>query len=501
MKTTKKSAISKSLHKWIGLPVAILVLVFCVSGVILNHRALFSSCDVTRSVLPSNYHIRDYNNSIIKGTLSIDSIRMLAFGNSGVWLTDRKFSNWEDFNAGLPDGADNRNIRNIVRTKDGKLWGAVQFGIFRHDGSKWVSIPLPHCHERVSDITLGKDSTSVIALTRSAVYPMRNGKFFRVELKAPKDYHPQVTMFKILWMLHSGELFGLPGRIIVDIISIILIFLCITGIILFILPYSIRKANPMKRIGKAKIFKWNFRWHDKIGAVTILLTIIIAFTGMCLRPPLMIPFVIAKVSPLPGSTLDSRNVWQDKLRSIRLDSTSENWLISTSEGFIRADESFTSAPELINPGNLPPVSPMGINVFESVGPNDWLVGSFSGMFRWNSATNTVTDYFTGKTYTPEKSMRPPADHLISGYSSDLECGDVTFDYAKGMSRDIPMPEILKHQPMSLWNVALELHVGRCYSPLIGPLSSLFVFLSGALLITVLLTGWILHHRKKKQLNK
>lgn len=61
-----------------------------------------------------------------------------------------------------------------------------------------------------------------------------------------------------------------------------------------------------------------------------------------------------------------------------------------------------------------------------------------------------------------------------------------------------MPEILEKQPMSLWNFALELHVGRMYSSLLGPVSGMFIFLSGLLSIMVLVSGLILHNRYKNK---
>ena len=64
-----------------------------------------------------------------------------------------------------------------------------------------------------------------------------------------------------------------------------------------------------------------------------------------------------------------------------------------------------------------------------------------------------------------------------------------------------MPELMKEQPMALWNFALELHVGRCYSPFIGPLSVLFVFLAGLLLTLTLISGYIIMNSKKKKKHK
>ena len=153
-----------------------------------------------------------------------------------------------------------------------------------------------------------------------------------------------------------------------------------------------------------------------------------------------------------------------------------------------------------------------VNVFESDGKGGWLIGSFSGMFRWNPEKNLIVDYFTGKA-NQGKSMIPISNHLVSGYSKDFFNGkEVIFDYSKGASlgetenlrnaepKSFPAstPEVLSAIPMSLWNVALELHVGRCYSPFLGPLSDLFVFISGLLITLVLLSGYIILHRRKKK---
>lgn len=496
---TKHRPFWTSVHRWIGLLTSVLILVFCFSGLILNHRSLFSSCSVPRSILPSEYHIKNYNNGVVKGTLPLGEGRILVFGNSGVWLADSLMADVADFNSGLPEGPDNRNIRNIVKTSTGEVWCAAQFGVYRLNDSKWVEVPLPDCDERIADIALKKDSTSVVALSRSAVYPLTDKGFVRIELPTPAGYTRKVSMFKTLWMLHSGELFGLPGKIVVDSLAVVLSFLCVTGILLFILPYSIRKSGATAKFRLVKSFKWNFRWHDKIGYATIILTIIVAFTGMCLRPPLMVPFVLAKISPIPGTALASDNVWQDKLRGIRWDAADSRWLISTSEGFISADESF-KADVTLPEKNTPPVSPMGITVFEPYSADKWLIGSFSGMYIWDPAAGTVKDYFTDKDYTPARGMRPTSDYLITGYSKDIKGRPLVFDYSKGCSIDLPMPAEIADQPMSLWNFALELHVGRCYNPVLGPFSALFIFMSGLILIIVLVSGLILHQKYKRLFN-
>lgn len=540
----------KKYHRWLGLVLSVFMLVFCVSGIILNHREVFSGCEVSRKWLPASYHIKNFNNGVVKGTVvkksaahslsseNCDSV--LAYGCAGVFLTDSRLSTWQDFNAGLPESIDERNVRHVVKAKDGSLWCAALRDVYRYDENshRWRKVELPGNEERIMDVALAKDSMTVVALTRSRVFTIvpfvqygeivkigkSSSETYRVESKiipAPKKYEPKTTLFKLVWHLHSGEFFGLPGKLVVDAIALVLIVLSITGILLFILPYGIRRAKKlaakarMKRLGKQ--FAWNMKWHNKIGYVTIVLTLWIAITGMCLRPPLMVPLVLSK---LPQAVGEDGNVWQDKLRAIRWDAVQGDWLVSTSEGFLRVDEDFSQAPKMLPDDECPKLSPMGVTVWESDGKGGWIVGSFRGIYRWkpvNHSLNQILDYFTGKP-SEETSMIPISDNLVCGYSEDFLGGKpLVFDFAKGVEdakgqavalcNDEPKKSrneesmsdlICETAPMSLWNVALELHVGRCYSPFLGPLSDLFVFLSGLLITLVLLSGYIISHRRRKK---
>ena len=540
----------KKYHRWLGLVLSVFMLVFCVSGIILNHREVFSGCEVSRKWLPASYYIKNFNNGVVKGTLvkksaahslsseNCDSV--LVYGCAGVFLTDSRLSTWQDFNAGLPESIDERNVRHVVKAKDGSLWCAALRDVYRYDENshRWKKVELPGNEERIMDVALAKDSMTVVALTRSRVFTIvpfvqygeivkigkSSSETYRVESKiipAPKKYEPKTTLFKLVWHLHSGEFFGLPGKLVVDAIALVLIVLSITGILLFILPYGIRRAKKlaakarMKRLGKQ--FAWNMKWHNKIGYVTIVLTLWIAITGMCLRPPLMVPLVLSK---LPQAVGEDGNVWQDKLRAIRWDAVQGDWLVSTSEGFLRVDEDFSQAPKMLPDDECPKLSPMGVTVFESDGKGGWIVGSFRGIYRWNPVNhslNQILDYFTGKP-SEETSMIPISDNLVCGYSEDFLGGKpLVFDFAKGVEdakgqavalcNDEPKKSrneesmsdlICETAPMSLWNVALELHVGRCYSPFLGPLSDLFVFLSGLLITLVLLSGYIISHRRRKK---
>ena len=218
----KKRFTWKKYHRWFGLVLSVFMLVFCVSGIILNHRQLFAGCEVSRSLMPSAYHIKNFNNGIIKGSIKINhrisktpSDSILAYGYGGIWLTDAEMKSWKDFNKGLPKNVDGRNIRNMVQTKNGEIWCAAMMDVYRFDGKEWKMFPLADNEERIADITLTKDSTSIIAMTRSAVYEISGKKtdaanekrdaisektnVTRKIIGQPEGFIPEVTLFKTVW--------------------------------------------------------------------------------------------------------------------------------------------------------------------------------------------------------------------------------------------------------------------------------------------------------------
>ena len=56
-------------HKWVGIVVTFFLVMFCLSGIVLNHRQLFADINVSRGILPSQYEFSQWNNGLLRGTL------------------------------------------------------------------------------------------------------------------------------------------------------------------------------------------------------------------------------------------------------------------------------------------------------------------------------------------------------------------------------------------------------------------------------------------------
>lgn len=479
------------------------MLMFCMSGIVLNHRHAVQSVNVSRSLLPHRYHYQGWNGGLLRGTIryadnNTGRTGVLVYGNSGIWRADGAGAvsgaescaesgvGFTDFNTGLPEGADFRQIRSVVQTADSNLFAASILGLYRYvdDRTGWRAVQLPvDADEHITDMVCRNDS--LIVAGRSSLYVATPPyiSFGKIRLKQPADYRQEVTLFRTVWMLHSGELFGTAGRLLMDAVAVILIVLSITGLMFWLLPkYTKRMLRRGHKARRAiSMTRLSLVWHDKLGRTTIFLTLFIAITGWCLRPPVMIPLVLTKVPALPGTSLDSDNAWHDKLRMIRYDEETGDWLCSTSEGFYSLKK-LDGIPVRLT--TAPPVSVMGLNVMQKDDRGRWLCGSFSGMFAWDRRHNAVTDYFTGEP-VKEVSGPPFGRRAISGYSADLTARPFAVQYDEGTDA-IAQPDALATLPMSLWNVALEVHTGRLY---IGNIATyLFIFLTGLLAVWCLLTG-------------
>lgn len=473
-------------HKWIGLIISFFLVMFCVSGIILNHRPMVHNLNVSRSFLPPSYRFENWDKGFLRGTLPCrinGQDKVLLYGYEGCWLTDSTASSFSDFNRGLPEGRDLRALRAVVSMPDGSVWAVGQFKCYalRHDtGYTWKEVPVPLAEdERISDIYACGDTLFVVgrSFIYSAVEPYR--QFQKIELKAADTYDGKVSLFRTVWQLHSGELFGVSGRLVLDLLGLTLIVISVTGCLYYFLPKSLR------------LRRYLFRWHDKVGKWTIAVTLLLVFTGWCLRPPVLIALVQGRVPAFPGTSLSSSNPWHDNLRMLRYDNRAKEWLLSASDGFYRLS-SLQDIPRKL--AKTPPVSVMGVNVWQRDRNGDWLIGSFSGMYRWNLQCGLVTDYISGKPASLKPG--PPFGKMpVAGFTSDFNHRAYVVNYEKG-SDFAPMPDAFASLPMSLWDAALEVHSGRIYV-YDNMVSMVFIFFAGLLSAWALWTGYRIRVKSPK----
>lgn len=506
-----KASLYKKLHKWPGLIISIVLFYYALTGIFLNHRALFSGIDVNRELLPTEFRYHNWNNAALKGDLIISSDSILVFGNIGVWITDSTFQHYRPMNAGFKKGTDNRKIFDLHRSRDGQLYAATLFGLFAYDQNRgqWASFDLDAEIKRFVAIESVGDTLYVI--NRSVLFKGKSAgtstRFEKIELVQPPGYKNEVTLFQTIWQIHSGEIFGLPGKLFVDLLGIVVLFLSLTGWLYFLFPGWIkRRKRENKAVGSmVSLNRWSLKWHNRGGAWLFGFLIVLFFSGMFLRPPLLIAIAPLKVNPIPFSHLSQPNPWHDKLRDLHYDEAKGGFLLSTSSGLYFMDAK-TLRPVPFK--YQPPVSVMGITVLEPYEAGAYLVGSFSGLFLWHPDVPEVYNFVTGRVHQESSSGRPVGDFKVTGLLNTPSGQRLMVDYEKGVlplehqNPFPPMPpNILKASGMSLWTFALETHTGRIFGSFMGLFYILIVPLSGLLGIMVVLSGYLLWRKRFKKRKK
>lgn len=504
----KRKSLNRRIHKWPALVISFVLICYGVTGILMNHRELISGCDIGAGLMPKEYRYNNWNNAAIKGGVIKGGDSLFIYGNIGVWLTDTAYSGYTEFNTGFPAGTDHHKIFDMHLADDGEMYAATLFGLYSWDssGGRWTLIDAgEESKGRYTAIESTGDTLYVI--DRSNIYvALSEGpatKLSRSEIPAPEGYKSDVTLFETIWQIHSGEILGLPGKLFVDLLGIITIFLSVTGIIYFFFPRIIkrraRESHDVRRL--ASVNKWSLKWHNLTGELTFILLGVLFMTGMFLRPPLLIAIAQARTAPVRYSNLDQPNPWYDRLRDILYDAENDRFLLATSEGIFAMDRK----DMLPSPfASQPPVSVMGINAFEKQEDGSFMVGSFSGLFRWDPVKNAVYDFTDGSPYVNNPGGRPVGEFMVTGAFRDHKGRLMAADYNLGLSAighdaNVPlMPAVLRdEQKISLWNVALEFHTGRIFQSLTGALYILIVPLTGITAVAVVLSGYLILRRRRR----
>ncbi|MCA1759750.1 MAG: PepSY domain-containing protein, partial [Bacteroidales bacterium] len=162
MRKNKSLKIFRKLHKWPGIIIALFAILFAASGILMNHRQTFSSIDVSRNLLPSNYRYQNWNLAAVRGSLPLKNDSLLIFGNIGIWKTTENLEQFTDFNQGFPGGIDGRKIYSVVQLEN-NLYAGTHFGLYHRNLSeeKWNKIELPVKQERIADVNLKEDTLLV----------------------------------------------------------------------------------------------------------------------------------------------------------------------------------------------------------------------------------------------------------------------------------------------------------------------------------------------------
>ena len=114
---------------------------------------------------------------------------------------------------------------------------------------------MPVKEKNIVDIIQKQDT--ILVLTRSSLLKTTDLYNFSVsQLPPPENYDNKTGLFKTLWVIHSGEIYGIAGKIIVDFAGLVFAFLTITGFIVFVNKIVLKKnRKPAEARSKIKELK------------------------------------------------------------------------------------------------------------------------------------------------------------------------------------------------------------------------------------------------------
>ena len=149
---------------------------------------------------------------------------------------------------------------------------------------------------------------------------------------------------------------------------------------------------------------------------------------------------------------------------------------------------------------------MGATVLDRQADGTYLIGSFSGLFRFDPSTERAVNLLTGEPADTQQSMRP-AETMITGRFATRAGDPVIAAHAQGLldARGAPtdafrMPPAVREQyRMPLWNVLFELHNGRFFREWLQGGYILIVPLGSLLFVLITLTGvydWLVKRTKR-----
>ncbi len=497
---------SKWLHKYIGIILVLFLAWMSLSGIFLNHPGLISGLSVPREFVPAQYRLQNWNRSSLRQLIFSEQNPSVGFaaGKQGVWKTDDGGSSFYHLNDGFPESPYYGKTNHILLLEPDStpafLLAGTDNGLYAANTSdgKWKNVKLGGRTERVLKI-IEKD-LNLIVFTDSEVYisPVnQNFNFKNVHMHRFEDDH-QVSLVKLFFDLHDGNVWGLPGKIFFDLIGLLLFFLSLSSLYTwyFKLRQKYYRTGIQTTANKKllSIYRFLFKYHLKLGIWSAVFLLMIGITAFFMRPPLIAAIAEGTIPAELYPGLLSENPWDEKIQNALYDRVDDQIIVQCSDGLWVAKSDFS---ESFVKKDFPfPVFVMGATVFEVNNDGDFLVGSFNGIYKMNRKTGEIIDLMTGKGPGDITSVRP-AEQMITGYFKTPAGEEFITAHEQGLmpvgraiseGRFIMPDEINESFRMPLWNYLFELHNGRIFKDFIGGWYILIAPIGSLLFVLIILTG-------------
>jgi hypothetical protein len=491
---------SKMIHKYVGLICLVYFLLMGVSGVLLNHPSLVRWLSVPMAWVPESYVYSNWNRMAFREAVYSEKEpdTLYVGGKTGVWESTDGGSSFTPLAKGFPSAAYDMDARCLLLTEsDGLsyLYAGTRIGLYRYDFYRpgW---------QPVDDGTLGKveivdlvrTDNQILVFTPFTCYRLRllegNPVLRQMPLKSKIAPASRAALFRFLLKLHDGSVLGFPGKLFVDIVGLALIFLSVSAIYIWYIPW--RRKRFKKRRRKPRFFRFFHKYHLKFGIYGAFFLGVIALTGIFVRPPLLIAIIRYTVPAVWMNDSRPAGEWPTEISRAVYSPEDDTLLLATRDGFFHGPADFSRAftPKKVDV----PVHGMGVSVLETLSGHRLLIGSFSGMYIWDNSSGLATD-IRGNPVSRRGGGRPDATDMASGAA--VQHGELRYwvDYRNGITSahgdasPMVMPDrIVDTSRMSLWHFLFEVHNGRIFRDWLGAYTWLIVPIGGLILLLNVLSG-------------
>ena len=561
--------ISKPIHKIVGLSCLIYFFIMGITGILINHPSLISKISVSPVWIPPTFRFDNWNRMAMREVIfsNQDPNVLYVCGKAGVWQSRDGGRSFSALDNGFPSAMYEKDTQCMLLTQSptlSRLYAGTRAGLFyysmddntdgdrdkspwRKHGGKWTQVHLPFSpDESITDLIQTSKNLLLFTSERcftivdkhNAIEKSKKGIIDNIRyLDEPPTVHltpfaidalpdTRAPLTRLMLRLHDGSLFGLSGKLFVDLIGVILLFLSLSAIYIWYVPWNKKR---LRRLGKntqtitngqqkpiIRRYRFFHRYHLKFGIYVVAFLILITATGMIIKPPFR-KMIMGISIPATWLTYASSGA-PDHLeirRAVYLPHD-DSIVIATGKGFFRgpADLSKSFTPASIDV----PVSGMGLNVLENLEENRLLIGSFKGLYIWDNSSHSAMD-LNGNPLLKRNGKPSPKHPIQRAMAAALYDGKIKFwadyhrglqmipngssnqsDDASGPAKDlIQMPATLNQaQGLSLWQFLFSLHNGRLFQEWLGKYTWLVIPIGGSILLISLLTGlydWLYRHRR------
>ncbi|GJM63908.1 PepSY-associated TM helix domain-containing protein [Persicobacter diffluens] len=484
----------KAWHKYLGLALSVIILWMSVSGILLNHPDLIAELSVHKDWVPEEYTPQNWNRGVLSDALFLSGKHFFFAGKQGIWESQDGGATYQNASdKGFEPAPYYKKTNDLFLLPDQqKLLAATYGGLWLYDlkQEKWQRLAAGE-YAREQFVKILQRKGELLAFSKSGLWV--------APLDQPTAFHPrrltqagleEMDLISFFFALHSGWLWGSGGRLVVDVIGLLLIFLTLGALLVF----YIKQRKVKLSIRQKRWLSWNIRYHHQIGFASLFFLLVIGGTGLFMRPPLLGVLMDKAVGGHWLQTTVMVNPWYHSIRNATYIPETDELIIDTSKGLYQGPaEGQQPFEKAYWPAHI---FPMGATVFDYKGDGDFLLGSFYGLHNVRQGDDFALDLLTQKPVYPEDWNFRPNRLMTTGFFIDPKGVAYLSAYGQGLlpmnpflQSEYPMPaEIATEYRMPLWNFMFELHNARLFRPLLSKWVILVNPLLGIFFVVLCITG-------------